>query len=332
MTVQHETLPLTSKRVLTSCDIDQVKAHLCSVLRPHDISLPRRFHDLDFIHNQGRVGNIALNAVYYGVEVDVQAPEAEEAYLFMLTLAGSAQSRQGRHTASIGSGTVYVFNPTQRLNISLSADNKQLVMRLPRQSVERFLTRELGCSLREPVQFMTEPFNLDTHVPGLEAFVQSMCIDLDHDNPGYTRPEVARHAEQFFMSLVLGSIPHNYSNFYGRNSSCPAPYFVRRAEEFMRANISEAVTLEEIAKASGTSVRSLQNGFRNFRQTTPTAYLRDLRLDHANGELVRSTRTGQTVTEIAMAAGFTHLSKFSAYYKARFGESPSETARRGYVD
>ncbi|MEX1147182.1 MAG: helix-turn-helix domain-containing protein, partial [Sphingomonadales bacterium] len=60
--------------------------------------------------------------------------------------------------------------------------------------------------------------------------------------------------------------------------------------------------------------------------------LRDLRLDHAYAELSRSTRTGCTVTEVAMAAGFTHLSKFAAYYKARFGESPSDTARRGYVD
>ncbi|MEX1148331.1 MAG: hypothetical protein WEB93_08125, partial [Sphingomonadales bacterium] len=259
-------LPLASRRILESTDVDQVKTHLCSVLRPHDIHLTRNFNDLNFVHNQGRVGNIALNAVYYGIEVNVQAPEADEAYLFMLTLAGSARARQGTHTADITKGTVYVFNPTRRLNISLSADNKQLVMRLPRHSVERFLSRELGCSLREPVEFMTRPFRLGVDVPGLESFVHSMCVDLDQENPGYTRADAARHAERFFLSLALGSIPHNYSTFYGRNACCPAPYFVRRAEEFMRANIAESLTLEAIARASGASVRSLQNGFRNFRQ------------------------------------------------------------------
>ena len=38
-------------------------------------------------------------------------------------------------------------------------------------------------------------------------------------------------------------------------------------------------------------------------------------------------RSGQSVTEVAYAHGFEHLGRFSAYYRERFGELPSDTVR-----
>jgi len=327
-----ETLPLATRRLLTSHDVDQVRSHLCSALRPHDIDLGQRRANMNFIHNQARIGDIALNAMYYGTDVRVEAPESESGYLFMLTLDGHAEAEQGGASAHISSGTVYVFNPTRNMNISLSADNRQLVIRLPRSNVERFLTNELSRSLAAPLEFETRPFCLSSDVPGLHTFVQSMCHDLDQTNPGYEQCSVTRHVESMLLSLCLSSIPHNYSDIYNNVGSSVAPYFVRRAEEFMRSNIEETITLQDMANAAGISVRSLQNGFRNFRGTTPMAYLRDLRLDHAREELLKSSRTNRSVTDIATAFGFMHLSKFAKYYKIRFGEAPSETARRGWLN
>ena len=37
---------------------------------------------------------------------------------------------------------------------------------------------------------------------------------------------------------------------------------------------------------------------------------------------------GESVTEIAMQWGFTHMGRFSIEYRRRFGESPSETLSR----
>jgi AraC-like DNA-binding protein len=36
-----------------------------------------------------------------------------------------------------------------------------------------------------------------------------------------------------------------------------------------------------------------------------------------------------SVSEVAFAYGFEHLGRFSIAYRARFGESPRETLRRG---
>jgi transcriptional regulator GlxA family with amidase domain len=52
------------------------------------------------------------------------------------------------------------------------------------------------------------------------------------------------------------------------------------------------------------------------------SYLRNVRLDHCRRLLVAGTAS---VTDVAQQCGFTHLGRFSAAYKERFGELPSHT-------
>jgi transcriptional regulator GlxA family with amidase domain len=79
---------------------------------------------------------------------------------------------------------------------------------------------------------------------------------------------------------------------------------------------------------SGVSARSLHAGFRRFRNTTPMLYLKNHRLDLARRQLREGADTGVSVTEVALACGFTHLSKFARDYLERFGERPSMTLKR----
>jgi transcriptional regulator GlxA family with amidase domain len=89
----------------------------------------------------------------------------------------------------------------------------------------------------------------------------------------------------------------------------------------------EDLTVEAIAQAAGTSARSVFYGFRHARNTTPMAYLRNVRLDLARKELQIAREAGGTVSRAAANAGFTNFSQFSKIYKARFGQTPSETLR-----
>jgi transcriptional regulator GlxA family with amidase domain len=74
-------------------------------------------------------------------------------------------------------------------------------------------------------------------------------------------------------------------------------------------------------------VRSLQEGFRQWRNTTPNEFLRQTRLRLVRQELLRADK-GTEVTSVALSHGFTHLSRFSGYYHAAFGELPNVTLRR----
>jgi transcriptional regulator GlxA family with amidase domain len=71
-------------------------------------------------------------------------------------------------------------------------------------------------------------------------------------------------------------------------------------------------------------VRSLQAGFRKFKETTPAAYLRRIRLEAVHAELSLSENR-LPVREVALKWGFTQMGRFAAQYRARFGHYPSET-------
>ena len=81
--------------------------------------------------------------------------------------------------------------------------------------------------------------------------------------------------------------------------------------------------------AADVSVRSLFNGFRRFRGLAPMAYVKALRLELAHDELLRADPAARSVTEIALACGFTHMSKFARDFAARFGERPGAVLGRG---
>ena len=85
--------------------------------------------------------------------------------------------------------------------------------------------------------------------------------------------------------------------------------------------------MTEIASHAGVSVRRLQLVFRSVAGCTPHEALNLTRMEAARRYLQRPA--GQrSVTEIALDCGFSHISRFSAAYRAFYGESPNQTFRK----
>jgi transcriptional regulator GlxA family with amidase domain len=105
---------------------------------------------------------------------------------------------------------------------------------------------------------------------------------------------------------------------------------LRLAEEFIRSHAGATLRIEDIAAAAGVGPRSLQATFRRHRGLTPHQVLTRVRLEGARLRLAEG-RPADSVTDIALHAGFAHLGRFSQVYAQRFGESPSATLRRGQV-
>ena len=95
----------------------------------------------------------------------------------------------------------------------------------------------------------------------------------------------------------------------------------------MHAEPSRQYTAGDLASIAGVGVRVLQESFRQHVGVSPLAYLRRLRLDGVHQELSRSDPWQVNVSDVAYRWGFTHLGRFAGAYRARFGESPSQTLR-----
>jgi AraC-like DNA-binding protein len=83
----------------------------------------------------------------------------------------------------------------------------------------------------------------------------------------------------------------------------------------------------EVAVEAGISLRYLQRCF-TARGTTCSRFIQSLRLEHA-ARLVRRrnlTRSGQSLTDIALLSGFQEYSHFSRIFRRCFGHSPSAEA------
>ena len=100
---------------------------------------------------------------------------------------------------------------------------------------------------------------------------------------------------------------------------------ISRAEEYLLANLRDAVSRDELAQLAGISIRTLSRAFVKRHGMGPMAFLRQRRLEAARMELLQAQLGEITITEIALRYGFSQPSKFTMAYKAAFNEKPSDT-------
>jgi transcriptional regulator GlxA family with amidase domain len=95
----------------------------------------------------------------------------------------------------------------------------------------------------------------------------------------------------------------------------------------MHADPGRQFTATDLAACAGVGIRVLQESFKQHLGMPPLTYLRRLRLDGVHHDLSHGDPWQVSVSEVAARWGFTHLGRFAGAYRARFGESPSQTLR-----
>ncbi len=98
----------------------------------------------------------------------------------------------------------------------------------------------------------------------------------------------------------------------------------KRACEYIDANYRHAIRSEDLCRVTGAGIRTLQRCFREHCGVTITDYLKSLRFQAAWRELVAAHPEEDSVTQIALKHGFSHLGRFSVEFRHRFGDSPKQ--------
>ena len=99
------------------------------------------------------------------------------------------------------------------------------------------------------------------------------------------------------------------------------PRWLREARELIEERFLGPVRLLEIAATVGVHPAYLSRTFRKHYKCTIGEYMRRLRLDYASEKMVRS---GDSIADIAMAAGFYDQSHFTHAFKCHTGLTPAE--------
>lgn len=91
--------------------------------------------------------------------------------------------------------------------------------------------------------------------------------------------------------------------------------------ELMEANLSEPLSLVDIAAHVGLSRRQIERLFRVEMGRSPARYYLEIRLDRARHLLIQSS---MPVVEVAVACGFVSASHFSKCYRELYARSPQQ--------
>src|SRR5687767_8641696 len=193
-------------------------------------------------------------------------------------------------------------------------------------------------------QDMTSPLQASLDAPSRSAPALSFLSRLHTDRKGTILPRLRSLADRCSEQLQPSSFEEDFlilsqtvtalhQDITSQIARVPAAKqstqeeLFRRlqiAREFLHGNVSERVSLEEVAREACLSRYHLHRAFkRTFRQT-PHAYLTTLRLNRALCLL----NEGRSVTEASLEVGFTSMSAFSRLFRSRFGVSPSSQIRK----
>jgi len=247
-------------------------------------------------------------------------------FLVFLPLHGGADvSMKKQHYCSSPSRAL-IHDGQPGCAFSMDGPRRHLVVMLDRMMITNHLSSLLEIPIHSRLDFFPEVDLTSGRGQLLRSLAELTFQGLARDATLGLAPLTQSNIISAMTNLVLETVPHRYSDKLARAATAPMPRYVRRAMDFMQANLSRPISIIDIAAASHVSVRSLQRGFRDFRMTTPMDYLSNLRLHAAHSDLLNRD-LAITVTAVAKKWGFTHLGRFSREYKNAFGCLPSYTLK-----
>jgi len=125
-----------------------------------------------------------------------------------------------------------------------------------------------------------------------------------------------------FLTGLISSMPPD------REQCCSTgARIVHEADDYLDAVGGRPVHISELCSALKISRRNLHRAFATTLGMGPIAYLRRRRLSAIYSVLKRNNPATISIGDLAFDYGFPEPSRFAGYYRAHFGESPSETCR-----
>jgi len=263
-----------------------------------------------------------------GHQIVSTRPHESEYFLFV-PFRGGIEVVQGQHRIQVLPGQVALVGSagsyTQKRWHGVA---ELLVVQIPRQMFAKTLADEYGPRADPMIEFEPRIVVDLASVPTLGRFIGMICRDAGETRPCIADPVTARACERTLILLVAQSFPHNLSRLLPPQQSQGAPFYVRRVQDFIRDNAERPLTAARMTALAGVSPRALYYGFKRTLGVSPMRYLKHVRLDRARAALRKAGVQPRTVTEIALASGYTSVSRFCRDYRAHFGETPSTTMRQ----
>ena len=236
--------------------------------------------------------------------------DSEEAYLKIVApWSGTAQVHQNGQQASASNGSWVIYDTSQPYEVANPQHTEHLILMLPRRSIvqrglnpEGLMGRSIGGSsgiARIALETMRSTYQeLDTMSAPLAQRAGELLVDMVHLSlQELVGKGTARTQRQALHDRICAYVATHLRD--------------------------PGLSVEAIATALNCSKRHIHNGFTG-QDMSLGAFIQHSRLQLVMRELRQPELAQHTITDIAMACGFSSSAHFSRAFKAYTGMSPSE--------
>jgi AraC-like DNA-binding protein len=309
---------------LRTTDVDEARA-FCRALfyGPLHVTPVGDAAGFDFSGDVVKLGPITVGEISYGADVHVTIGDLESSYHVLVPLTGSLESRHHGAFVVADPTRAAVYRPVGDIDLYWAADCRLLSVKVDREALERDLDAALDRQVVTPLS-LGASFDL-ARGPGRTWAALVRLLHTELRRPDGLGPRMAGR----WLDLVISGLALTVEHPYAAATEPRRPRTVKRTLDAMHAEPWRQYTAADLAEIAGVGVRVLQESFRRHVGMSPLTYLRRLRLDGVHAELTRADPWRASVSEVAYRWGFTHLGRFAGAYRARYGESPSQTLRNG---
>ena len=317
--------PLSGQCLFQSDDLDMARAFVAQKFCDHRLDRASVLDHFDACHNRAEGEATSLNFIRYGADVMIDPGALGSFYLIQIPLTGHADIDNEAGMVRTGMGKGSVLNPHRQTRMRWHEGCSQLLLQIDADHLRQVAERMAGRSLNELVTFNTA---VDERSQSVANWVRRLktCFALADQGAIYATDNLHTQLlveEQLIMDFLLCQ-PSDIRDAILRARSLPDNVHIRKAVSYIRAHLSQAITMADVAKEVGVTPRSLQLGFKAEFAQTPMEFLREERLQEARRLLMVSDEQDR-IGDICERVGFNHFGRFSVQYRQRFGESPTET-------
>ncbi|WP_068093271.1 AraC family transcriptional regulator [Novosphingobium rosa] len=270
---------------------------------------------------------IQLVELSYGVDVEVEADVSPDHFLVHIGLEGETQMWAGGKSHPLGTDALMVSNPGAPLRVQMTGECRHFAVRMPVSLCTDYLTRHLNVPLNRPLEFYAGREGSRELPVVWRGMMAHLCEQLRLAPTMMGHRRIQRHYGTLLAEILLGNYCNSYSEQIAIHGNDISPRHVRRARDIIHASKDDTISIADLAQRVGVSVRSLQNGFRQFLGVTPLEYVRRHRLEQLHRALM-DEQSRSSVTELMLECGIVNFGRYAQYYRQQYGCLPSETLRR----
>ncbi|MGW0160108.1 AraC family transcriptional regulator [Mycobacterium sp. NPDC003323] len=275
-------------------------------------------------HSRIDVGAYAVEEIWHSGDVRLRT-EPMTSVVALQVLSGRVECRYGTLTATAGPGE-WVLASTGLNSVRIHLQDAWLRSVVVTRPLLDEVSDDATC--RSVIRFsglMPTDRGMSDTLTTAERLVVGVLASGELPGTRLLRESAGR----MLASAVLAAFPHESpADRAVAADGDRQPLSLRRAVDFIRQNAARNIGVDDIAAAVFLTPRSVQYMFRRYLGTTPTSYLREVRLTNTHHDLMAGDCGATTVAATAARWGFVHSGHFAGLYRNTYGESPHQTLRR----